>query len=456
MAGLAERSGATASLANSALDGALAATEARYLAANPGSQAAHLSSVRAMPGGNTRTVLHFSPYPLTFARGEGCWLEDLDGHRYRDFLGEYSAGLYGHSHPVIRQAMQRAIDDGIVLGGPNRYEGELAALLCDRFPSLEQVRFTNSGTEANLLAISAARHATGREAVLVFEGAYHGGVLYFGQHKSPINAPYPWVFASYNDLEGTRAVIAAEAARLAAIVIEPMMGSGGGITAEPAFLAMLREEATRHGIVLIFDEVMTSRMSSGGLQKRLGVTPDMTTLGKYLGGGASFGAFGGLAELMAAFDPRRADAVSHAGTFNNNVISMAAGLAGLRDVFTPAEAERLFAAGEALRGRLNAAAQQRRLPVQALGVGSIIGLHFKRGAIRRPQDEWPRDKLAAETISKLHALLHLELIERGVYTARRGYMTLSLPMTPGDVDAAVAAYEAALDAQGEVIQQAVE
>lgn len=440
---------------NSALEARLGGIEAAYVAANPASGAAYAAAAEPMPGGNTRTVLHFSPFPLTFVRGEGCRLEDLDGHGYQDFLGEYSAGLYGHSEPVVLDAIRAALAQGIVLGGPNRYEAPLAAEICARFPSIEQVRFTNSGTEANIMAFAAARLATGREAVMVMEGGYHGGVLYFGQHKNPINLPGEWVFGTYNDIEATRAVIEREAGRLAAIVIEPMMGSGGGICAEPGFLAMLREAADRHGIVLIFDEVMTSRMSFGGVQERVGVIPDMTTLGKYLGGGLSFGAFGGREDLMRRFDPRRADAVSHAGTFNNNVCSMAGGLAGLQKLLTRPALDRLWTEGEALRERLNAIARARDVPVQVLGTGSIMGFHFKRGAIRRPQDVWPADALAARVQTDLYALLHLSLIAAGCYIARRGYVTLSLPMTAADREALATAFEGFLDDQGELLRELV-
>src|SRR5215475_7808400 len=361
---------------NTDLTAAVAEAEARYVAANPQSATRYARATEAMPGGNTRTVLHYSPFPLTFAGGEGCHLRDIDGHGYADFLGEYSAGLYGHSNPVLQAAIKQAVDDGTVLGGPNRYEAELAAEMCKRFPSVERVRFCNSGTEGNLFAISAARVFTGRPAIMVFHGAYHGGVFYFGQQKSAINAPFPWIFASYNDAEGTVALIDQHAHELAAVIIEPMIGAGGGIAAKPEFLHALRERCTRHGIVLIFDEVMTSRLSSGGLQKRVGVTPDMTSFGKYLGGGASFGAFGGRADLMARYDPSRADAVSHAGTFNNNVISMAAGLTGLRELYTSDVADRFNGAGDRLRQRLNALAAKHDVPMQVLGVGSIMAVHF--------------------------------------------------------------------------------
>ena len=228
--------------------------------------------------------MYFSPFPLTITRGEGAQLHDLDGHTYADFLGEYTAGIFGHSDARIRAAIVEALDEGLNLGGPNRWEGELGRLMCERFPSLDKVRFCNSGTEANLYAISAARAATGRTHILVFDGAYHGGVLSFVK-PSPINAPFPFVLAQYNDLEGTAALIASHRKELAAVLVEPMIGSGGGISAEPEFLTMLRDETRRHGIILIFDEVMTSRLAPGGLQEKLGILPDMTSFGKYLGGG---------------------------------------------------------------------------------------------------------------------------------------------------------------------------
>ena len=441
---------------NSALKSRVEDIERAYVAANPNSKARFEQAAKPMPGGNTRTVLHFSPFPLGFAKGEGCFVEDLDGHRYTDFLGEYSAGLYGHSEPVIVSAIQEALKNGIVLGGPNRYEAGLAAELCNRFPSYDQVRFTNSGTEANLLAIAAARLVTGRQAVMVMEGGYHGGVLYFGQHKSEINVPGEWVYGHLNDIEQTKAAIEREAKNLAAILIEPMMGSGGGILATPEYLKMLRAEADKHGIVLIYDEVMSSRMSYGGMQERLGIVPDMTTLGKYFGGGLSFGAFGGKESIMQRFDPRRADAVSHAGTFNNNVLSMAGGLAGASKLLTRERLEDLFQKGETLRGRLNEVAKVRGVPIQALGIGSIIGLHFKRGPIRQPQDVWPRDKLAAEVQTQLYTLLHLAMIAEGFYFARRGYLTLSLPMEGRQFDGLVEAYDRVLERDGAMIAELVD
>ncbi len=403
----------------------LAQLETRYRERHPHSARRHEEATRHLPGGNTRTVLHYSPFPLTFAGGRGNRLIDIDGFEYLDLLGEYSAGLYGHTHPILQAAMKRAVEDGLTLGGPNLYEARLAEAIRARFASMELVRFTNSGTEANLMALSAARALRpGRSRVLVFNGGYHGSVFQFRHGGSRLNVPFNWLIGDYNDVEGTRALLRSHAEPVAAVIVEPMLG-GGCIPATRQFLGMLREECTAHDCILIFDEVMTSRLSPSGLQGHFDITPDRTTLGKYLGGGASFGAFGGRRDIMEHFDPGTAGAFEHAGTFNNNVLSMAAGLAGLTEVFTAAEARRINALGDLLRERLNEIASAHAVPFRATGLGSLIGLHVR----------------SATPEGGAEALLHLEMLERGYYFSRRGYIALSLPTTETDCDGFVRAVE---------------
>ena len=431
-------------LANSRLETLLADARDRFVAANPASLAAHRNAASVMPGGNTRTVLFHIPFPLTMARGEGCRLWDADGHEYVDLLGEYTAGLYGHSHPVIRAAIERALDQGWNLGAHGAMEARLAAAICARFPGIDLVRFTNSGTEANLMAIGTAVAATGRCHVLVFEGGYHGGVLYFGGGGLPINAPHRWVLGRYNDAGGAEALIAHHAEDLACILVEPMLGSGGCIPADPGFLQTLREGATRTGAILVFDEVMTSRMSAGGQQARLGILPDMTTLGKYIGGGMSFGAFGGRRDIMEMYDPRRPGALPHAGTFNNNVLTMAAGVAGLTEIFTPDAANALFARGEALRARLNAAAEAYGAAMQWTGLGSLMTVHFLRGPVRSPAD-------AAAGSQELRELFFFDMLRHGFYLARRGMVALSLQIGERECDAFCAAVGEFLDVHARLL-----
>jgi glutamate-1-semialdehyde 2,1-aminomutase len=366
-----------------------------------------------MPGGNTRSVLHVAPFPLTIVRAEGARIWDADGHEYLDFLGEFTAGLYGHSNPVILEAIRAALADGIVLGAPNRYELTLAEAVCARFPSIDLVRFCNSGTEANVMAISLARAVSGRSKVLVFDGGYHGGVLYFQHGGSPLNYPGEFVVAGYNDVSAAELVDD----DTAAVLVEPLQGSGGVIPGDRAFLHALRDATRAHDALLIFDEVMTSRLAWGGLQEALGITPDVTTLGKYIGGGLASGAFGGRRDLMERFDPSRPDAFQHAGTFNNAVLTMAAGAAGLTQVLTRDEIARLNALGDGLRERLNEIGHG----FHATGYGSMVGLHFEDG--------------------ERSALLHLHMLERGYSYARRGFVALSLPLQESDVDGFAAAVE---------------
>src|SRR6516225_1882802 len=304
------------------IEAALAEAEELYRARNPKSLAQHRQACMAMPGGNTRASIHVDPFPLTMVRGEGARLWDLDGHEYTDFLSEFTAGIFGHSHPAIRKAIDAALDSGLNFGAHTVTEARFAAAICARFPSIELVRFTNSGTEANLMAVSAARAITGRPKVLVFNGGYHGGVFYFRGHGGALNAPFEYLLGRYNDLPAVETLVRPNRAELTAILIEPMQGTTGCIPAEREFLAGLRALADETGALLIFDEVMTSRLAPGGLQEAHGILLDLTTLGKYVGGGMSFGAFGGRAEIMERFDPRRADAFQHAGTFNNNVLTM--------------------------------------------------------------------------------------------------------------------------------------
>jgi glutamate-1-semialdehyde 2,1-aminomutase len=422
------------SASNLDLAAALAEAEQHYRAANPKSLTQHRLACAAMPGGNTRASIHVDPFPLTIVRGEGARLVDLDGHEYTDFLSEFTAGIYGHSHPSIRRAIEEALAGGINFGAVSEIEARFAAALCARFPSLELVRFTNSGTEANLMALSAARAITGRSKILVFGGGYHGGAFYFRGQGSAINAPFDYLVGRYNDLAAIEALVRPHRHELAAILVEPMQGTTGCIPAERPFLAGLRELADETGAVLIFDEVMTSRLAPGGLQEALGILPDLTTLGKYLGGGMSFGAFGGRGELMARFDPRRKDAFQHAGTFNNNLLTMNAGYVGLTEVYTPPRARALNQWGEDLRERLNAIARRTGLAMQFTGRGSMMSVHMTDRPIRSEED-------AARGNAGLRDLFWFDLLAAGIWFAKRGMFALSIALDEADADQLATAVE---------------
>lgn len=420
---------------------ALADAKEQYRRANPKSLAQHQRAAEVMPGGNTRTVIFTDPFPLTLVTGKDARVRSLDGHWYRDFLGEYTAGFYGHSDPRLKEAVQEALERGWSMGGHTEVEAEMASLIQQRFPSMELMRFANSGTEANLYAISTARAVTGRSKVVVFEGGYHGGVFVFsagGRH--PLTAPFDFVVAPYNDVGGTAALLRESAADIAAVIVEPMQGSGGCIPAAREFLQFLREWTSRNGAILIFDEVMTSRLSYGGLQSVHGITPDMTTLGKYLGGGFSFGAFGGRGDIMKRFDPLQPNSITHAGTFNNNIFTMTAGVAGMKSILTESVLGEVNARGENLRKRLNVIASRAAFPMQFTGRGSMMNVHMTRADVRSNRD-------LKDSYMPLRDLFYFDLLAAGFWIAKRGMVNLAVPTTEADCDALTDAVESFVSAR---------
>ena len=413
------------------VDLALRTARERYTHANPISATWAERARNVMPGGNTRSVLHFDPFPFRAERADGKFIWDVDGHRYLDLLGNYTAGLLGHSPAPVLKAARDALEGGWSLGSAHANEVRLAELLVGRFPSLDQVRFTNSGTEANLMALALATNHTGRSRIVVFQNGYHGGVLTFGTGSNPINVPHDWVVLPYNDIAAAAAAFDDQGDQIACVLVEPMQGSGGCIPGTPEFLGALRERCDRHGSLLIFDEVMTSRFSTGGAQQLLGISPDLTTLGKYLAGGLTFGAFGGAQEVMRAFDPSDGGPLGHAGTFNNNVASMAAGVAALTEMLTPIVLDATNARGDMLRTKLNEVFTRHNVPMCVTGVGSLMNVHGTAGPVHSAAD-------LARADDRLKELLFFALLDAGYYIARRGFIALSIEITDVDVDAVVA------------------
>ena len=417
-------------------DQALDRARDRYAEQRPLSRELFERASVVMPGGSTRSVLDITPFAFRVATASGSRLTDVDGFTLIDFLGDYSAGLLGHDPGPVEAAVTAALDRGWSYGGVHTDEVRFAEAVVDRFPSIDQVRFTNSGTEANLMAIQLARHHTGRDRIVVADLAYHGGLLYFGHGGEALLAPFQFGRLEYNDVDGVAAAIDES---VAAVLVEPMMGAAGCIPATLEFLRALRERCDEVGALLVFDEVMTSRMSVGGVQLRSGVSPDLTTLGKYLAGGMTFGAFGGRADVMAAFDPARGGEISHGGTFNNNVVTMAAGAAATSELLSAAMLDALFAAGESLMSRMTEVFEASTLPLCVTGMGSLMNIHTVRGPVHSPADLVEADPVLKE-------LLFHELIERGVYLAPRGYIAMSAAITDTDRDHFIEALRGAVDA----------
>ncbi len=349
-------------------------------------------------------MLHFEPFPFRVVSASGPEITDVDGHTYVDFLGNYTAGLFGHSPKLIADSVIEALGSGFALGATHPTEIELAEMLCARFNALERVRFTNSGTEANLMAIGTALHHTGRSGVGVFEGAYHGGVLSFGHGAShPLNVPHRYVVAPFDDIAALDGMFADP--DLGCVIVEAVQGAGGCIPASDEFMAELSGRCADTGTILILDEVMTSRLSPGGAQDLYGIRPDLMTLGKYLGGGMTFGAFGGRADIMAHFDPAVGGVLTQAGTFNNNIVTMTAARTAVSLLLDDLRLEEVNRRGDTLRRSLNRALENRAHRMWVTGRGSMLTVH-------------------AEDDRLLDLYFHA-MLAAGNYLARRGFIALS-------------------------------
>lgn len=424
-----------------------------YLERTPGSRGHHEAARAYMPGGDTRSIAYWAPYPLYIASGGGCRIRDVDGHTYIDFVNNYTSLILGHAHPAVQAAMADQMPLGTAYAAGIPLQAELAAELCRRVPGVERLRFCNSGTEATLFALRAARAFTGRPKVIKMEGGFHGthDAVEYSVHPDPAqagpaDAPVavadtpglppglaPDVLvAPYNDAAAVARLLAAHPGQVAAVLMEPVPGVAGYITPEPGYLEVVRDLTRRDGALLVFDEVQTLRVAPGGAQALYGVTPDLTAMAKIIGGGLPVGAFGGRAEIMELFNPARPGFISHSGTFNGNALTVAAGLAVLREL-TPAAYERLSSLGARLRAGLAAAYAAAGIRGCVTGVASLLNVHFAPGPIRNYRD-------AARAPKELYALVHLAMLNRGIYMAPRGMMNLSLPMGEAEVDAAVAAF----------------
>jgi glutamate-1-semialdehyde 2,1-aminomutase len=401
---------------------------AEYLARTPRSAAMFERATASLPGGSTRTTVYSAPYPPYMARGAGIRTWDLDGNEYRDFLGNYTSLILGHAHPEVVAAVEAQVRRGSAFAAPTEAEIELAEEIRSRLPSIERIRFTNSGTEATMFAIRAARAFTGRPLLAKFEGAYHGThdtVLAWSpgvpEATSALVLALPW-----DDPAGVERAIVGRERELAAVIIEPVQGAGGVRPATPEFLRFLRDLTTRIGALLIFDEVIAFRVGPNGAQGRLGgVRPDLTTLGKIIGGGYPSGAFGGREAVMAQFDARQPGSLVHGGTFNGNPVAAAAGLATLRHLTADryADLERM---GDRLRAAFTTAFDREGLDVSIRGIASIFQV-FPGSSLTAPEGLTPE------------SALFLGLLLDGFHLAPRGMGALATPTTEADIEDLVVA-----------------
>ena len=419
-----------------------------YASKTSRSRALHEEAVAVMPGGNSRTTTFFDPYPFYFQRGQGAHIWDVDGTERVDFNNNYTSLVLGHATPDVVKAVQAAAESGLSFPGPTEHEIRLAEMLVRRVPSVESLRFTNSGTEATMNAVRLARAFTGRSKLAKFEGAFHGthdwvmvsvsgDTKAWGNRRRP--KPVAWsdgippavlkhtVVLPWNDPEACEEILAKEASSIAAVIVDPFMCNAGLLPPIDGFLAKLREVTERHGILLILDEVISFRTAWGGAQERLGIRPDLTTFGKVIGGGLPVGAFGGRRDVMAYYDPRKGGArISQGGTFNANPVTMAAGVATL-NALTPEAYTRLDVLGDRLRGGVTRLLGNMRRRAQVSGVGSLFWLHWTPETLTDYRSAKAKD-------TEMPLRVFMGMLNEGILVTPRGLGACSLAMGDEEVD----------------------
>lgn len=436
-----------------------------YISKRQKSKKLHENACNYMPGGDTRTATFFRPYPHYIERGEGAYLYDVDGNRLLDFQNNYTSLIHGHGHEPTVKAVQEQIKNGSAYTAPIELQTQLARILTERFPSVELVRFTNSGTEANMHALRIARAFTGKAKIIKTEGGYHGTTDVFEASVDPNikkagtldnikvipesrgvskNALKDVLVTPFNDIERTKRIIEENHKETACFIIEPIMGSAGQITPTIEYLKSLRDLTTQHGILLIFDEVVTGRLSLGGAQEMFGVIPDITTLGKIIGGGTPIGAFGGRKDIMEMYNPR-VKKMYHSGTFNGNAISMAAGVATMK-AYDKLQVDYVNRLGEKFKRDLKGVIEKLGFNIQINGIASLYNTAFSNKPIISYRD-------MAGSHEDLNELLFMTLLVKGIFNAPRGMFCISTAMKESDIDFAIDKIEESLVEMRPVIEE---
>jgi len=418
----------------------------------------HLEAAKKyLPGGDTRSAAYYAPYPIFMERGEGCHVYDCDGNRYVDLVNNFTSLIHGHAHPRLIEAARAQSEKGTAFAAPSVIQYQHARHLCDRMPSLDLVRYCNSGTEATLFAMRAARAFTGKDGFIKIDGGYHGIHDYVEantiadftaeglpsvrlERGVPARVAEDLFIAPFNDLEAMESILREHHGRIAGIIMEPMLGSGGLVYPQAGYLRGMRELADRYQVLLVFDEVITFRLSRGGLQEREAVRPDLTALGKLIGGGYPVGAFGGRGEIMGRFDPNHPESVGHSGTFGGNNNTLAAGLVAM-EMYGQEEADRINGLGDRLRAGFQTAMERVGIRGQVGGRGSLVGTIWSGRELANAKDV----VLGFMDSGDLSAVLHWEMLNRGVFYASRGMYVLSTPMDEAIIDEVIGAFEGALE-----------
>ena len=417
---------------------------------NPLSKSAQLfeRASRVIPGSTSRLTIKSSPYHLFLSSAQGAKVVDVDGNELLDFNNNYTSLIHGHAHPAINQAVQKQLSLGTAYSFSNEAEIELAELLCERLPSMDRIRFVNSGSEAVMNAIKAARAYTGRFKIAKCEGGYHGS--YDNAEVSLSSTPKNWgtevpqsveyskgtpesvleetIVIPYNDTDSAEQILEVHASELAAVLFDPLPNRIGLIPIQSEFVKMLERFAKKHQALLILDEVITLRNGYSGTQGVLGLTPDLTTVAKIIGGGFPVGAVGGRADVMQVFEAdQQKPALPHGGTFNANPVTMAAGKTCM-ELFNQEEIDQLNAKGKFLRAEIENVFKSVNVPGQVTGEGSLFRIHLHNRVLRNY-----RDSYSTKTENTNLSLLHQHLINEGVYLSSGGFGCLSTAMNGADL-----------------------
>jgi glutamate-1-semialdehyde 2,1-aminomutase len=423
---------------------------AKYIESTPTSRELQGEAEQYLPGGSSRGTAYFAPYPIFVERGEGHYIHDVDGNRYLDFMLNATSLIMGHAHPEITRALSEQAAKGVAFSAPTAVQIRLAELLCERIPSMELVRFASSGTEATLNAIRVARAYTGKHGIAKFEGGYHGSHEYASisvhppyeklDPDGPTAVPeFPGmppsvlegvVVLPYNDLAACETILRERHQELACVIMEAVVSNFGYAPAQIDFLRGMRDLTRELGMLLIFDEVQSFRVAPGGAQVLFGVEPDLTALGKIIGGGMPAGAFGGRRDIMMLFDPSRGEeAIPHGGTFNANPMTMVAGETTMRHL-TDDVYERMNHLGGMLRAKLQAVFDEMDVPAQVTGIASFFGIHFTDG----PVTDY-RSMLAGD--QQMTKALFTGLLNEGILLQQSCAGSLSTLTTEAHVDGLV-------------------
>jgi glutamate-1-semialdehyde 2,1-aminomutase len=387
--------------------------EAHYRERTPKSAELEWRAQSVMPGGDTRSSVYHQPYPLTIVRGEGALIWDADGNRYIDLLGNYTSLVHGHAYPPIVEAIVHAAHSGTAWAARSQAQVQLAEVLCERIASVEQIRFCNSGSEAGMLAAQLARHVTGRKLLLIARQGYHGSYDDLESGLAQQSGEHT-LRADFGDSEQFERILSERGDQIAALFLEPVLGAGGVIAPPADFFKRVADAARRARALLVLDEVITLRLSRGGAQELVGVSPDLTMMGKIIGGGLPVGALGGSSKLMACFDPHKAGSLYHSGTFNGNPATCAAGLASMTEL----TAERITVMetqARRLATELEREARYLELKMNVRRAGSLMNVAF---AAESP-----------EHTARLYRDFHLACLNHGVFIAPRGLIALSTVIT---------------------------